>query len=905
MGQDQTLEVLANRIRKTALDSVKRSYAKPSKFKQATEKASALVHLTGDVAARKAQALAQKGGKASITERLLWVLAGATNTTHADMVGKLVLSLTNELEGASTLREIIQQDLVGTVSSNEKLVMLKGKAARNISALRESFVEQVPLAVQKWFTKPLTPMQDEAMHRIIGQFGFHTLGQDMMDRIEELLQSPQVAGKPSDAINDAIMDSVHVLMSGGDGAKRSQMITHAKKLGDFMAGASTDMVYKNTGEIAKLMFHGGAKKLKPQEVQALEAISTLQAMTHLNARQRAAALDLVRNERDGWNKAVAFIGTMSTIDSNRGNNTTRMNTIKGYIPTKTDPRKRVRLVEIDKVAEAERLGWEVAEPYVVNGVKSNKLVYMSTTVGKMPPLSGGAIHAVDPMMNGIHYKSGMSVMPGIQTLVTDAAAVAKITKAIESNQQVPYLPVLDSRGQVSGYQRILDPRVVERHTKSVYSLSTAAGSWLGRIHEEIEASEINQTVADLLVDTMDEAKKDGTFDKEFVDITNTTDKTWGEVWRTMPYNTKVMLENKFNPGAKPGEPKPVWIRKDQILDAIGHHKATVGDIFHGTHDRWSDDTRRRMAAFATELLGKNAYKYLTRVEDGWFGAVAVAKDTIIVKSLEVAFVNGMSNQYQLWAVTGNPIWNLRVQAQKHKEALLYLRYQKRISQLYADAYSDPTRESERMSEINQLQKAQSKLSIHPLIVAGEFPTIAEGKSEIDEFSLAADATEWFEKQVGKMPDGIRTVMDYAAISKNTALYQGLDSLVQLGDFVAKAAMYEYLTQTQKMDPGEAMAKVNDEFVNYSRLAGRTRTYLENAGMMWFYNYKLRILKIILRRMRENPVNFLISQTVGELAGAETLIDSLPFNVNYGYSLGPGQFIDSPNAILWNQLTPDF
>lgn len=41
-----------------------------------------------------------------------------------------------------------------------------------------------------------------------------------------------------------------------------------------------------------------------------------------------------------------------------------------------------------------------------------------------------------------------------------------------------------------------------------------------------------------------------------------------------------------------------------------------------------------------------------------------------------------------------------------------------------------------------------------------------------------------------------------------------------------------------------------EFVPYNRLAGRGRDFLESIGLLWFYNYKLRIMKIAVNTMRE-------------------------------------------------------
>ena len=370
------------------------------------------------------------------------------------------------------------------------------------------------------------------------------------------------------------------------------------------------------------------------------------------------------------------------------------------------------------------------------------------------------------------------------------------------------------------------------------------------------------------------------------------------------------------------------IRKDQIYDAIGYHKTGVSDFFTGDN-RLHKDTNHQIASLSRQFLGKNAYKYLVLGEDGWKALISSAKDTIIVKSLFVALNNLASNQTQLLAITGNPIWNMRMQAQKHREIVSYLGYQQRIARLSTEGYatSDTKAKARIDAEKAQLKLAISKLSIWPLIEAGELPVIAEGLSEAEEFSMVGDLTAWLEKQMGKMPPAVSTVMNNLAISKETSLYKGMDRMIQYGDFVAKATMYEWLTTQDKATQKKAVARysefktkdntqsqamalalhnvaiqeVNDEFVNYSRLPGRLRTYGEDMGLTWFYNYKLRIMKMTLRRLRKNPVGFLIGMQVGGMLGVPTLLDTLPFNQNFEYSIGIDPLYTAHQTILWNNI----
>ncbi len=911
---DDALDVATLRIQKSLQASAKRNEAKSNAYRNFTNKLSQGVQYIGEMAGKTAEArLKLKSNKDWITSGLT-ILAGTANDSYADMLGNLTLSLTNHLSAKNPVADLIQE-MVGTTSDNYRLIQLKGLAARMVSAIRQTFREQVPVAVKSWF-KDLSPEQDELLHTVIGKAAVYSLSKDLKNRMEELLTDP----------TNAKLDAERLLLNGGDRTKRLLMIKYAKHLGDRMANRGNQALYMNTRAIAGLAIHGGGEKLSTAEYAALENLSTLQALSHLTPLQRRQMLNLYRENTEGFWKTAALINAFHDFDTQRaGSNTATLNFQKGYIPVESDSRKKVKLFQKSEVRKAERMGWVQVGEFADNP----NMIYMATTVGKTPTLSGGAIHAVDMHMNGIHFHTGMPTDPSIQTVISHPKAVADIRARILSGENMPYTVLYDAAGDVEGFQRVLDPAIVERHTKTVGRISDAAGIWLGRLHEERVAHGQNQAAADLLRKTWDQGKADKR-EHEFVNIRQTLDpkdpnakrdKVIQNVWETLPYHTKIQLETAFADGSSN---PPIWVRRDQLHDAIGYHKASVGNFFTGDN-RYNSATNTNVAALARQFLGKNAYKYLVMGEEGWQAVVGSAKDTIIVKSLVVALNNLGSNQIQLFMITGNPVWNLRVQSQKHKELVSYLGYQQRNARLTAEllATNDPNALAKIAAEQKFLQGEMRKLSIWPLIDSGELPTIAEGLSETEEFSMVGDLTDWIEKQVGKLPPAAMTVLNNLVVSKETSLYKGLDRAMQYGDFVAKATMYEWLTTKDANAKKEALAlmakdsskkltyadalhtaalmEVNDEFVNYTRLPGRWRTYGEDMGLMWFYNYKIRILKIAFRRIRKNPAAFLIGAGVGNALGLATLMDSLPWNTNFSYSIGVDPLLSAHETIIWNQM----
>jgi hypothetical protein len=89
-----------------------------------------------------------------------------------------------------------------------------------------------------------------------------------------------------------------------------------------------------------------------------------------------------------------------------------------------------------------------------------------------------------------------------------------------------------------------------------------------------------------------------------------------------------------------------------------------------------------------------------------------------------------------------------------------------------------------------------------------------------------------------------------------------------------------------------MNKIRDEFVNYDILPSRTRYYLDAIGLTWFLNYKIRIQKIILRTIRENPVRGLLMMLGSGLplpSDANLVTGSLDYN------LGISPLFSAPGA----------
>ena len=163
--------------------------------------------------------------------------------------------------------------------------------------------------------------------------------------------------------------------------------------------------------------------------------------------------------------------------------------------------------------------------------------------------------------------------------------------------------------------------------------------------------------------------------------------------------------------------------------------------------------------------------------------------------------------------------------------------------------------------------------------------------------------QYVEDKINQLPPGVRTAARYGFVTRDTALFQGLARAVQYGDFVARAILYDDLVKRQKVEKKEALATVNEAFVNYNRLAGRGRQYAESMGLVWFFNFKMRIMKEAGWTLRNRPLRalFMMVAMPGMDGPVQDNLVSTIIDDRIGYSIGPGMGVRGWSLNPWLQI----
>lgn len=198
------------------------------------------------------------------------------------------------------------------------------------------------------------------------------------------------------------------------------------------------------------------------------------------------------------------------------------------------------------------------------------------------------------------------------------------------------------------------------------------------------------------------------------------------------------------------------------------------------------------------------------------------------------------------------------------------------------------------------------MSIWPLIEAGEFTSISDVDVSREELQLAEGRlADYIESLTARLPSGVKTAARYAVITKDTALFKGMQRAVEFGDFIAKAILYDDITIRKGLPKEAAFGAITQEFVNYDVSAGRFGQALEDYGLRWFYKFKLRSAKIGLSIMRNNPLTALLAfalpvpSTFGSIGTPITdNFFSIAMDGKLGWSIGPSMGFSAYGMHPW-------
>lgn len=809
-------------------------------------------------------------------------VAALIDNTAAAGVAQATMTNVNRSNIWPGFRDLIG-DLVGRTPSNANIYDMI-KAVRSVAQrTRQQYRIRLPKILAAKFTRELTVEEKHSLHKSMGKSDLAALGDNALELATDSAKRAAEITKL-----EAGLSKKHI-------AKGKQL---ANYMVDAVNGFAGQNLLRNAESVAQLFDENYTGPIP--DVNQVDQLITLYAIDALPQQDRDTLASLAQNEAVGLNFALDYMRGQRAEEQGKSTGMAKMNAFKGHIPNMLNEGMSMVIADDSKYSEL------VKQSYVRIGDYSGSPLERGLSRGYyFIPVAARGSYEQGILQNVVQTAGGVNAATGLQIgqtagAITDQADVKQLVKRMSRDGgREALMPVRDENGNITAFERALDPEVMARLYTGNDLLKTI-GVWRGRQVEEGFATEFNSQLIGHLKDMLDKDNDPS----QYVDVFNTKDPVLKDAAKLFSQETRAMIESQF--GDK------FMVRKDMLNDALGYRMASVGDIWTG-NSRWSPETQKNVRNLAVSMMGNNAYKILMNFEKGVQQVVSDAKVLIVVKSVIVPAVNMISNMYQLVS-RGVPLNSIaKGMPKKLAEVEAYTKSLVRKIEAEAElraAHGDIRLERKLKTEIQAINDDHRRMSIWPLIEAGEFSGISDAGLTRGDIELTSGRMQaYMESLVNKLPERAKNVGRYALVTKDTALYQGLQKAVEYGDFLGKAILYDDLTQRKGLTQAQALARITEEFVNYDRLTGRFRSSMEAFGLMWFYNFKIRIAKIALSTIRNNPVHALLAT----LAPQPTLFGTvgLPTDDNMftklvdgslWRSLGPAQGFHAASLNPWYNLT---
>jgi hypothetical protein len=836
------------------------------------------------------------------------VVAASTllvNEEKAGIIAEGLLSTTNRSQLPEAVRKFMAE-LVGRTASNANVYdMIKATKAM-VQKVRQQFREDLPTLIDSKFTRKLSDAEWTSLFRSLGRTDIAALEETFsQDQIIDMLKDGRVMDREISQMENSLRQF--------DPANFRLTQQKMQQLAEFMmTGRPGTKLLRNAEAIAQLL--GETKKAPFQtkgaaEIRMIDQLTSLYAIKSLSQEDKDTFVSLAQTEGQGLKFTMSYmVGQRAEEIRKSASPMARLNGYKGYIPMQSiegtslivaDNAERARLLSMSYVAVEDYEG-SSADPYTRAGQKS----YFFAPVSARAPFEQGIMQNVRQSAAGVDATTGHSLVPTAGT-ITEAAVIKKMLANLgRETGREPLMPVYNEAGTVVALERSLDPTIATKAAGEGH-LGKVLGIWRGRQEEEAQAQIFNEALVDQLKKMYDKSVRDkGKLgEDEYVDLFSAADPVYADAIKLMNRETREYVGKVFG--------NKFMVRKDMIDDAVGYRSATVGDAWTG-NTRWNQKTQDTVKNLAIAAFGNQAYQKFVNGEKILQNVVSDAKVLIVVKSVVVPIANLMSNVYQLVG-RGVPLTSIaRGMPKKTAELNAYIKGEYRMKELEAElraSVNNPNATLKFEAERQSIQDGFKRMSIWPLIEAGEFSSVSDvGISREDILLSEGRLQGYIESLVNKLPPALATAGKYGLVTKDTALFQGLQKAVEYGDFLGKAIYFDELTKRKGMTQKEALGRITEEFVNYDRLSGRFRGYLEDMGLLWFYNFKIRIMKVALSMIRNNPVHTLLATMAPapEMFGSVGLptTDSLinkALNGSLEYSIGPGQGLSAFALNPWVNL----
>ena len=789
------------------------------------------------------------------------------------------------------IRELVDE-FVGSNKDNADFMAMLDVVNSKISGIRQAYREKLPGILNKQFSTEPVPEQWQAMQKTVANTDFTSIVdiQNMQDSMQ-LLEERGVRQARILSVEQTLQGKLVPYVFQDAKEKAEQLATY---MNTKVAGK---LLVKNAYAIVKNLDGDFDETLVP----IINELVTLYAIDSMDADMREITVQLWQNEPRAMTGIVSFIqGLNEAEDQKAVSEIAKLNGLKGYIPNIGKDNHRIIVAPDSQEQELIHRGYKKVSEYTGDIDTIFPQSYYVTNISQQGMYSQGIMQNVASTYRGVDVNSGMSVTGDTAGLVSGGGTVDRTMQMILDpsfvleDESESLIPVFDADNAVIGFERSINPAISEGFLGRDENLAVNMGAWAGRQVEEELSTQYNKALIDKLDDLYQ--NKDSLDLGKFVNLSTTNEPIYKESFKLIPAEIKSYADSKFDGTG-------MMVPESMVNLSVGYREASVADLWTG-NTRMPDKLVKTVQHVTKMQFGQTSLRtVLVKGETIGQGVISDAKNIIVIKSLIVPVANTQANILQL-STNGVPnkviIQGYRkklaeiTEFNKNVDRLIELRHEDRMT-------SDTRRKRLIVDKIQVIEDLNARMSIAPMIAAGAYKQLSEGLTDVDVAQTNGGLADYLEGLANKLPDTLGAVMENGLVSKSTTLYKAANRATQYGDFLAKSIFYDHLV-SKGLSETEALKAMNEEFVNFSFLPGRTRSMLERNGLIWFMNFKIRITKIAMKQMRENPVRAMAFNTMFDFGSP--ISDNI-FTVigegRIGYPTGYEMLFAAPELNPWVNL----
>lgn len=857
------------------------------------------------------RAAQNKGEK--LLDGVRMVVAGLTSEKNAEIFSKGISDTMDKSQLSEWFRNLMS-DMTGRTEGNKDVWDMVKQFRSKIQVVRQGYRDDLPDVIRSEFSRELTKEEDSSVYRSLGKTEIASLMVSGMtvDAAVGLVINKTARKAKQNQLVDSIGTSDVSRRLPEIVAKAKQLATfmNTGKEGNDLARNARAIVLTNANHV-KLAhlekqlgnFEEAYQQLYGKTESQVDQLVSLYAVDGLSSEDINTFTDLAKNEKKGLEFTLSYLKSQIIEERNTDSLVAKINSYKGYMPFESKGDVSLKVADDLEYVSLIEQGYVKLGAFTGSNImpQRGKSYYFMPKSAKAA-FKQGIVQNIRQTKGGVDPVSGYTAGTIVQryTNRSDIAAIQK--RMSRQNTDTPLLPVFDQNGVVVAYEQ-----GISQEKKSMVAdeqnLFGAIGKWRGRQIEEYLAELSNKEMVGKLKDTyekdigqsMENAKK-------YVDLFKSEDPVIIDAVGLIPFETRKAIMAAFD--------GRFMVQRGMVKEVVGYRNASVGDFWTG-NSRHSIQTQKTVKRVLVGMLGNDAYVKLAGKEEFIENVVNTAKDLIATKSVIVPAINIISNVLHAIA-RGTPVMDIAKGYAKYtKEINTYMA--SRQDYIVAEAKLRAATNANEIAKLEAIMRtiddSHRRMDIWPLIEAGEFTAVSSADNRYADVKLASGKIgAYLDDAAKKLPDGLNTAGKYLIVAKETSLYNALQKSVEYGDFVAKAVYYEDMVKRQGLDKATALGRVSEEYISYDHLPGRARGKLENLGLLWFYNFKLRSTKIALSTIRNNPLHTMLALGVPAPTMFGTTGIPVQDNVitkilegSIGYSIGPGQGINSVGLNPWYNL----